>query len=172
MRKQQLSECIEKHPSKRALPEEEVIDSLAPALYWVRRGKPWHGLAWLGWASRVTVVLVGLGKGRQGKGAVLVTVHCCCCCDVSVSFSSIFCRNSEHAFQRTLPSEHAFQRTLPFCLGKKKYPFPKYGKILSSHRPPTPGPPHPPGPVPSPKNIQEPTVSGFCWLDAQTTTFS
>lgn len=45
----------------------------------------WLGLAWLGSASRVTVVLVGLGKGRDRRGVVLVTVRCsCCCCAVLV----------------------------------------------------------------------------------------
>jgi hypothetical protein len=114
------------------------------------RGKGLAGL--VGWASRVTVVLVGLGKARQGKArgqswspCVVVVVFVggvLCWCAVSVSFSFIFCRNSQHAFQRTLP----------FCLEKNTLFFLKVWKnsLLS---PPPYGPPPLPRPLP-PKNLR------------------
>lgn len=136
--------------SKRALPEDEVIDSLAPALYWVRRGKPWLGLALLRFPGSSCIGGVRQGNGREG--VVLVTVRCSCCwCAVSVSFSFIFCRNSEHAFLSRDP-------TTIFALKKTKHPFlsqsmEKFSPLTAPLRPPRPAPPFP-------KKIREPTVSG------------
>lgn len=143
--------------SKRALPEDKVIDSLAPALYWVRRGKPWLGLALLRFPGSSCIGGVRQGNGREG--VVLVTVRCSCCwCAVSVSFSFIFCRNSEHAFQGTLPFlPWKKQNTLSFL---------KVWKNSLLSRPPY-GPPAPP--PPSPKKSENQLSPGeICWLDDQT----
>lgn len=62
-----------------------------------------------------------------------------------------------------------FKGPYHFCLEKNKTPFPfsKYGKILSSHRPPTAPPPRPAPPSPR-KSENQLSPGEICWLDDQT----
>jgi hypothetical protein len=115
MRKQQLSECIEKHPSKRALPEEEVIDSLAPALYWVRQGKPWHGLAWLGFPGYSCIGGVSQGKGGGWSWSRCVVVGVLCLYHFLPSFVETLNMPFKGPYHRNMP----FNGPYHFALKKK-----------------------------------------------------
>ncbi len=103
----------------------------------------------------VSVVLVGLGKGRKGKGAVLVThgmllLLWCCVCIIFFHLLSILwtCLSRD-----------------PTILPWKEHPFPKYGKILSSHRPPLPSLPQ--------KTSEDQLSPGFAgWMTRLGTTYS
>lgn len=96
-----------------------------------------------GLAFWVTVVLVGLGKGREGGGPGHGLLLLCCVCII---------------FFHLLSKLWTCLSRDPTILPWKEHPFPKYGKILSSHRP------HPSPPLP--QKISEDQLSpGFAgWM--------